>query len=258
MTRRIAIVSGKGGVGKTTTVTNLASVIPLFGKSVIAVDANFTAPNLGLHLGAPINTIHFHHVLREQAEVFDAIHSHPIGFHYIPAGLSLDDIKQVDLDSYLTAIDDITHFYDVMLLDCAPGLGSDAMVGIASATEMLVVVNPEWTSITDAMKTIKFAEEIGVPSTGVILNRKRNETIEPLNDHIETFLDAPILAEIPEDRNVRKGVAYCKPVVHKRPNSRASLVYRKLAANLLGHNYMPRPTWKEKLKEIWHNMRDVY
>lgn len=258
MTRRIGVVSGKGGVGKTTTVANIASVLPYFGKKTLAIDANFTAPNLGLHLGAPVNTVHFHHVLREQADVFDAIHTHYFGFHYIPAGLSLEDIKQVDLDAYLKALSDLHGHYDIILLDCAPGLGSDAMVGIASATELLVVVNPEWPSVTDALKTIKFGEEIGIPTTGVIINRKRYDRFEPPTEQIEAFLDVPVIAEIPEDINVRKSIAFTKPVVQMRPNTKASLAYRKIASNIMGYHYEPKLTLKERLMEVWQNFLDRF
>jgi len=259
MSRRIAIASGKGGVGKTTTVTNLAASLASHGHAVIAVDANFTAPNLGLHLGAPANTIHFHHVLRHQAKVHDAIHTHDNGgFHYIPAGLTLDDVRQVDIDAYLNSMADLHGHYDFILLDCAPGLGSDAMVGIGSAQELLVVVNPEWPSIADAMKTIKFAEELGVYTTGVILNKRRNEGIEPPTDQIESFLDAPIIAEVPEDHNVRKGIAYCRPVVLARPNSGAARTYRKLGSELVGREFVHDMTAIDRLREMWKDLIDEY
>ena len=54
MSKIIAIVSGKGGVGKTTSAINLGVALNKFGKNVVVVDANLTTPNIGLHLGAPI------------------------------------------------------------------------------------------------------------------------------------------------------------------------------------------------------------
>ena len=163
-------------------------------------------------------------------------------------------IRDRNLDTYLEAIEHLNGRYDLMLLDCAPGLGTDAMVGIASATELLVVINPEWPSITDALKTIKFAEEIGVPTTGVILNRRRNEPFEPDTQQIEAFLDAPIIAEVPEDKNIRRGVACARPVSVARPNSRAALSYRKVASSLLGLHYEPRISIREKIMEIWRDL----
>ena len=88
MSKTIGIISIKGGVGKTTAVSNLGAVLANeFKKKVLLVDANFSAPNLGLHLGIvnPENTLH--DVMDNKVSVHEAIKKHDDGFHVLPASL---------------------------------------------------------------------------------------------------------------------------------------------------------------------------
>ena len=71
MAKIYAIISGKGGVGKTTTSINLASSLNKLGEDVIIVDGNLTTPNVGIHLGAPIVPITLNHVLNGQSRIED-------------------------------------------------------------------------------------------------------------------------------------------------------------------------------------------
>ena len=89
MTRLILITSGKGGVGKTTLTSNLSAALTDFGEDVIAMDANLTTPNLGLHTGMHLAPNTLHDVLKGKKELKKAIYPHPYGYKIIPASMSL-------------------------------------------------------------------------------------------------------------------------------------------------------------------------
>jgi len=89
MAKIYAIISGKGGVGKTTTTINLGISLNLLGEDVIIIDANLTTPNIGIHLGAPIVPTTINRVLNNQAKLEDAIYEHESGTKIMPASLSL-------------------------------------------------------------------------------------------------------------------------------------------------------------------------
>jgi len=75
----IVIISGKGGVGKTTTAINLGAAINYFKKDVLIIDGNLSTPNVGLHLNSPEVPVNLNHVLLGKAEVFEAIYEHSSG-----------------------------------------------------------------------------------------------------------------------------------------------------------------------------------
>ena len=91
MAKIYAIISGKGGVGKTTSAINIGTSLNELGEDVIILDGNLTTPNIGIHLGAPIVPISLNHVLNNQAKLEDAIYEHESGTKIIPASLSLNE-----------------------------------------------------------------------------------------------------------------------------------------------------------------------
>ena len=94
MSKIIVIASGKGGVGKTVSAINLAAAMNYFGKDVLVVDGNLSTPNVGIHLNAPEVPINLNHVLRGEAEPFEAVYEHDSGVKVIPASLSIKELKR--------------------------------------------------------------------------------------------------------------------------------------------------------------------
>jgi septum site-determining protein MinD len=248
MTRIIAVVSGKGGVGKTTLVANLGAALVRMGKNVIVLDANFTTPNLGIHLGIPLFPITLHDVLKGRANIRDAIYEHESGLRVIPAGISLRDLRGADSRDLPNALLDLLGNADIVLLDAAAGLGREALASIESADEMIVITNPDLPSVTDALKAVKIAEQLGTKPLGVVVNRVRGHKHEMHRAEIMNMLDdLELLAEIPEDINVQKAISARMPVVMNKPNSKSSHAIKHVAAQIIGRRYMSERPWHQKL-----------
>jgi len=233
-TRIIAVSSAKGGVGKTTLVANLASALARAGKSVIAVDANLTTSNLGLHLGIPMYPTTLQDVLKGRARLKDALYYHPAGFRVLPADISLKKLMLPKSSELMDIFYKLAGNADFILIDTAAGLGKEAQAAIEAADEVITVTNPEMPAMTDALKVIKVADKYETKHIGVVVNRVRHEKGEPGLDEIESFLDAPIIGHVHEDKNVRASIRHKQPVVLHRPNSVASRQFRQIAANLMG------------------------
>lgn len=245
MAKYVGIVSGKGGVGKTTTAINLGSALNYFDKDVTVVDGNLSTPNIGLYLGVPIVPINFHHVLRGENHVTESVYLHPAGMKIIPAGISLNDLKKTSPDKMPNVLGYLNSTTEFVIIDGAAGLGKEALATIGSSEEIIVVTNPELPAITDALKTIKLCEELGRPVIGVVLTRTKPNNLDVSLKNVETILEKPIIGVIPEDKNVREAITRKDAVVYTHPNCKASIGYKRLAANLLGCKYEPETSNKE-------------
>ena len=243
MTTIIAIASGKGGVGKTTSAINLGAALNGYGKDVIVVDANLTTPNIGLHLGAPIVPVSLNHVLNGKAKIIDAIYQHESGTKIIPSSLSVKDLRNVNHEGLKEISKRLKKMADIVILDSAAGLGDEAIAAMGAADEVILVTNPEIPAVTDALKASKVAEEMGKVVKGVILTRVNGSSVQMPVSNVRDMLELPILGIIPEDKNVARSVVMKDALVHTHPNSKAARAYRRLAANIIGVEYKERGFW---------------
>ena len=237
MTRLIIVTSGKGGVGKTTLSSNLAAALTDFGENVIVMDANLTTPNLGLHLGMHLTPNTLHNVLKGESRLKDAIYPHPYGFKVIPASLCLKDLEGVDVGRLPEISLNLIGKADYVIMDCAAGLGREAISALSASDEVIIVTNPDLPSVTDALKVLSIAKKTNVKIIGVVINRVRGNLFELDRDEIENMLKVQVISEIPEDPNVALSVAAKKPLIGFLPNSPAAVEIKKLAARLSGRKY---------------------
>jgi septum site-determining protein MinD len=233
MSKFIVITSGKGGVGKTTTAVNLATAMNSLDEDVTLVDVNLTTPNVGLHLGAPVVPVTLNHVLNGKAELVDSIYEHESGTKIIPASLSIKELYKLKDRDLIIAAKDLRQISDTVILDCAAGLGSEAITALQIADEIIIVTNPEMPAVTDALKTAKLAEEMGKDVKGVIITKVENRKSEMSLESIQEMLELPILGIVPRDDNVQVALAERNAVFLTHPNSKVSKSYMEIAAKIL-------------------------
>jgi len=234
MGRIIAIVSGKGGVGKTTTAINLGAALNQLNKEVIIVDVNLNTPNIGIHLGAPIVPVTLNHVLKGKAEIEEAIYEHSSGTKIIPSSLSVKEITKFNTKRIPQVIQELKNKADFIILDSAAGFSEEAMATLEAGDEIIVVTNPEMPAVTDSLKAIKVAREMKKDVKGVIVTRHRNENYEMSLPSIKSMLEAPIIGVVPEDPSVKKALNRRDAVVHTHPKSKASRKYNDIAIKIIG------------------------
>lgn len=241
MTKFVACVSGKGGVGKTITTINLGAALNYFNRDVTIVDANLTTPNIGLHLGTPVVPIHLHDVLQGKYNITEATYLHPAGIKVVPASLSIDDLKKTNIKNLEKALRSLEGTTDIVLVDTSAGLGNETLSAIKAVDEVLIITNPELPAITDALKTIKLAESLNKKVTGVILTKIKNDDLDISIKNITAILEKPIIGLIPEDNAVRYALQKKEALLYVNPKSPAAISYKKLAAYLTGHPYDEEP-----------------
>jgi|TARA_Y100000310_G_scaffold327854_1_gene394844 septum site-determining protein MinD len=237
MTRLIAIASGKGGVGKTTTTVNLGVALSSFHKNVIIVDANLTTPNIGLHLGIHNPAYTLNDALEGKASIVDAIALHESGVRVIPAGMNLKHLRTTKPQKLWDVALDLFGTSDIVLLDTPAGLETGAKSVLDASEEVLIVTNPEMPAVTDALKTIRIAYASGANVIGVVLTKTRGGKDSMDKQNIESILDTNIIAEVPFDHDIPHTINMKSPILVRKPNSASAQAYKKLAADLLGVDF---------------------
>tara|TARA_Y100000310_G_scaffold147681_1_gene146939 strand:- start:260 stop:1024 length:765 start_codon:yes stop_codon:yes gene_type:complete len=235
MTKFIGIASGKGGVGKTTVAINTSLAINNFDRDTTLLDANLSTPHVSIHLGAPLSPITLHNVFKGQNSLTDATYLHPSGLKIIPSSISLDEIDELNprkLSNLLFKQD----LGELVIIDMPPGLTSEVTSLFSVLDELIVVTNADMPSVTEALKTIKLSEKNNLNVKGIVLNKSSRSNILS-NKNIETILGKKIIAEIPQDKNIKNSLKANQPLVYAFPESLASIEFKKLAAKLIGAEY---------------------
>ncbi|MDY6966148.1 MAG: cell division ATPase MinD [Halobacteriota archaeon] len=240
------IASGKGGTGKTTTSVNLGTSLAMLGKSTLIMDADIGMANLGLIIGMENSPVTLHEVLAGRAEIEQAIYDGPQGVRVVPSGISLQGFQNSDPERLRDVMVRLIEGVDFLLIDAPAGISKDAIIPMAIADEVILVVNPELSSMADALKTKVLTEMVGGKVGGIILNRVGTEKTELTVQKVRELIGAKVLGTVPEDTNVRTSAAFKTPIVVRTANSPAALAYKRIAADIAGEEYEEEEATAEK------------
>ncbi len=231
-----ALVSGKGGVGKTTITANLGIALSQKGKKVLLVDSDIAMANLSLLLGMHSSPITLHDVLLGESSLQDAIYDGPGGVSFVPSGLSFESYRRVDSARLAGVIASVKEDFDYILLDAPAGIETNVMSALSAADNVLLVTMPISPSIADVLKTKIVAERLNAKPIGVIVNFVRNEKGEIMPDDIMKMLELPIYGLIPYDQDIRKSFMREKimPTILFKPNSKGVEAINQIAEKLTG------------------------
>jgi len=249
--RVIAVASGKGGVGKTTIVTNLGAILAeVFKRDVTIIDCNVTTSHLALHLGIYYSPVTLNKVLRGEYPVEDSIFVHFTGLKVIPASLSVDDLKGVDLVKLPEILRQLEEKTEIVLLDAAPGFGREALSAIRAANEILYVTTPYIPAVMDIVRAQEIVREIGVKPIGIVLNMVRGSRHELKAKEIEELVGLPVIAKIKFDENLLKSLALKLPLITYNSKCDSCRELIKLASYLIGEPYVEKSFWRRLLEKL--------
>ena len=194
----IAVVSPKGGVGKTVTTANLAAALAfLYDKKILAIDTNISTASLGLHFDIfyPEYTIHD---ISRKSPVEKSIHIYHQNLHLIPASIkvkkkekNLYDLRQslyIATKNFERLINAVSDKYDLILLDCSPGFELETLAALNVTGGIIIVTNPDYPSLVTAIRALEYAKRIEIPIGGIILNKVRGKKYEIKKEDIEKIL----------------------------------------------------------------------
>lgn len=241
--KTIAIVSGKGGVGKSNVAINFSLELLKSEKKVLIFDLDVGMGNIHILLGIqPKYTIS--NMFTNKLPICDIIEEGPNGLSFIAGGSGLSDLftmNQDDSNYFFSQYEELLHLYDYIIFDMGAGATKDSLSFILAADECVIVTTPEPTSITDAYGMIKhIVNNRGTMQMYVIMNRAMSEKsgLKALADFqkiVKNFLeiDVKLMGILPDDRIVINAVMRQTPYTILNERASISKAMRQITKNYL-------------------------
>lgn len=248
--RVIAVTSGKGGVGKSHFAANVGAVFARSGARSLLIDADAGLSSLDLLLGLKPTKTLVH--LLEGASLDEVLVRAPEdGPWLLPAASGVQHLTRLsdaERAALFSAWDELTSRFDVILLDCGPGVGDDVLFYASVAHQVVLVMSGEPTSVADAAVLAQtLAETTAVRELSVVVNATRSERMAlEVFDQLGGLLEGGALPRlrylgaVPDDQNVRRATLAQRPVVRLAPYSPASRAFERLVKALSGQS-VPLP-----------------
>lgn len=242
----IAVVSGKGGTGKTSVCAGIATTLAKEGRSVLCIDCDVGLRNLDISLGldhtAPLT---FLDVCQGNAAL-ETLLPHPIfpSLRFLTAPTNRT-IEQIDQNAFFAMVLHARQIFDYVFLDAPAGVDAGFRLAAARADRVIVVTGSDPASIRDAGRTGQLLELMGKTQARLIVNRVDPKLVHRMVLTIDDVMDdagLPLLGIVPDDHKVVLAAAFGKPLITYTKKGAAAAV-KRIASRLEGMP-VPIPTKK--------------
>lgn len=247
--RVITVTSGKGGVGKTNVSVNLAVQLRKKGNRVIILDADLGLANIEVLFGV-LPKYNLSDLIFNGKDIQDILTTGPLGIEFISGGTGIQELTELTREQLyylIQKLGEIDYNTDIIIIDTGAGISKTVMEFVMASKEVLLIITPEPTSMTDSyavLKTLKkTAPNIDDISVNILTNRvaskkEGDDIFSKFNLVVEKYLDIKLnhIGYIPNDNLVQKAVCEQKPFSIVYPSSQASIAIEKISSKLLDHN----------------------
>lgn len=234
----IAVVSGKGGTGKTSFTAGVGTALALLGKRVLCLDCDIGLRNLDLALGLTDRALmDFIDVAQGRCSLDSAVVEHPqIPNLFLLTAPSRVYGRPVTRAEMVALLDSIRQQYDFCFLDAPAGLGSGFRLATCAVDKVVVVTTSEASSLRDAQHTVMELERFPLGSLHLVVNRVRKKLLRNMHATIDDAIDAaglPLLGVIPEDDRLPLSLNQGTPLL-LAGSSAAAVAYQNIAYRITG------------------------
>ncbi|MBP2031395.1 flagellar biosynthesis protein FlhG [Clostridium algifaecis] len=260
----ITVTSGKGGVGKSNFVVNMAICLQKMKKKVLIFDADIGMGNDDVLMGF-LPKYSVYDVIFENKSLEDVIIRGPFGIKLLPGGTGFprfNEVSKKQRDDFIDKLSKIEGF-DYIIIDTGAGINKIVMGFIACCEELFIITTPEPTSLTDAYSLIKAVNYFNIKEkANVIVNRvtsiKEGEnTFNKFNKVVHKFLNISLnyLGYILEDKKITQAVKNQVPFVINYPTSYASKNVNYMAQKLLGAENIKK---QNGIQDLFKKIFDIF
>ena len=238
----ITVTSGKGGVGKSSTATNLALSLSALNNKVCIFDADASLANINILLGIqPKFTLQ--HLLNGEKTLSDITIKGPRGLNIIPGATGVSEyanLSEKQKSVLLSALDRLQQQYDYLIIDTAAGIGDDVLDFVKASQFSIIIITPEPTSLTDSFSLLKVLKHANYQqSSHILVNmamdyRSSQGIYKRFEAAVKKYIDADIsyLGYIQADETMISSVSLQCPAVLLNPDAAASKCFEKLASSI--------------------------
>ncbi|MFA1510807.1 MinD/ParA family protein [Priestia aryabhattai] len=230
--KTLAVLSGKGGVGKSNLSLNLSLALTKQKQRVLLFDMDIGMGNIDILIGQTASYTMVD-LLKKKLSIQQIIKKGPQNLAYVAGGTGISSVFEwspSELGYLIEELSTLTNQYDYMIFDMGAGMSESVLKFLKAVDEMIVVTTPEPTAITDAYAAIKLAASYSVSAPiHLIINKtlsekEGNQTYERFNRAVQQFLNVSIslLGIVPDDQAVQKAVNRQIPFFLQDPKSKAS------------------------------------
>ena len=236
----IAVVSGKGGTGKTSFVSSVAAALAKDGKRVLCLDCDIGLRNLDLALGLSDSAfMDFTDVAQGRCTLEAAVVEHPKqpGLFLLTApsrvrGRPVSEAQMAEL------LKDVRKLFDFCLLDAPAGLEAGFQLATCAADRVIVVTTSDSTSLRDAQHTVMELHRFPSGTLHLVVNRVRKKLLKSMHATIDDAIDKaglPLVGVVPEDDNLLLALNRGILLPLSIPQAPAACAYRNIARRLQGY-----------------------
>ncbi len=260
-----AITSGKGGVGKTALVANLAYALAKMGKNVLILDADLGLANIDVVFGLS-PAFNLNHFFAGEQDLQSIMVTGPQGIKILPAGSGIQNFTRLDSGQkmrLLDGLDSMHNDFDFVLIDTEAGISENVTYFNTAAQEILVVTTPDPTAITDAYALMKLlSTQYHEKRFNLVVNQIQNEeealdVYRKLTMVSNRYLDISIdyLGSIPEDRQMVESIRKQRVISELFPASKITQAFHKLACQLCAEPSHTEP--KGNIQFFWKKLLNL-
>lgn len=233
----IAVLSGKGGTGKTSLCAGIAVALSQLGQKVLCIDCDVGLRNLDIALGvSDVGAISFMEVCRGEYDIEMAA-PHPLypNLHFLtaPVACAADDVDQL---AFARVLDSARNKYHFIIMDAPAGIEAGFRLAAKTADRILLVTGPDPAAIRDARQAADALEQLGKTNVRLIVNRINPKLIKTMGLTVDDIMDRaglPLIGIVPEDENVVLAAAFSKPLLgYTRKGAAAAC--KRIARRILG------------------------
>ena len=234
----IAVLSGKGGTGKTSVCAGLATALAASGLRVLCIDCDVGLRNLDISLGlADTAALSFLDICRGDYSLSQAtVHPQYPTLSFLTAPMNCT-IESIDAAAFAAMANEARKSFDYILLDTPAGVDAGFRLTAACADRCILVTGPGPAAVRSARQVGDLLELMGMTNVRLLVNRVDKKMVSAMSVTVDDVMDEaglPLLGVMPEDLQVTLAAALGSPLLNYKPRSAAAQAFRRIAKRIQG------------------------